>query len=148
MQGGEGILRHFDASADLEPLFLINLHYDSRSLDFELVSFTAPLRTAPKWPKGLDGGTRLRLIGSTNRLNINAPAFFCETSLETIDCKMKGVEWREGKFNEREFDGVMLELRQNGDLVINAECAALRLGGIQPFDNDEADRYRNPERYA
>ncbi len=147
VQGSEGILRHFDAITDLEPLFLFNLQYDSQSLDLEFISFTAPMRYAPKWSKSLNGGTHLRLIGSTNCLNINEPAFFYETSIETFDCKMKGVEWCEGQFNEREFNGVMLEIRQNEDSVVNAECASLRLGGIKPIGQDEADSHRNPERY-
>ena len=148
VQGGNGILRHFNAISDLEPLLLINMHYDSRSLNVEFVSFTTPMRYASKWSKDLCAGTRLKLIGFTNRLNIIEPAFCCKTSLETSDCKMTGIEWCDGKLKEREFSGVMLQLHQTDKPVIIAECTMLQLGGIQPIESDEADRYKNPERYA
>lgn len=149
VQGSEGILRHFDAVGDLGTLRLINLHYDSaQRLEAEFISFTAPTRYAPKWSKDLDGGTILRLIGYTNRLNIIEPAFCCETSIEASDCKMTGIAFSGGKSNEVEFQGVAWRLRQNDVVVVDAKCFTLRLGGIEPVAGAQADQYRHPERYA
>jgi len=89
VQGSEGILRHFDAIADLEPLLLINLNLHSQTLEIELVSFVAPKRYASKWSNELDGGTRLSLVGSTNCLNINEPAYCSATSIDTSCCMIQ-----------------------------------------------------------
>ncbi len=147
LEGVQGIRRHFDVVHDLEPLLLTALNYDSRSLDLEFVSFALPQRFSPRWPKGPHGGTRLRIIGSTYSFSIRQPAYSFNTSFEVSECRMDGVAYRDGELIEREFAGVLLKLIQDKQPVVTAACCSLRLAGISPLDLQQADCYRNPERY-
>jgi len=144
VEGVQGILRHFDAIDDLEPLLLTSLNYDSRLVDLEFVSFSIPQRTASRWPKGPHGATRLRIIGSTDQLSIHRPAYSCITEIEVAECKMDGVVYLDGQCIDRKFMGVVLQLIQEEHCVVTAECSSLRQAGISVLDLQQADCYRNP----